>query len=56
MRFVTLTLKGTVNVYRVKDVYQQSLDSVALEWTASLTDVLKQRNSSQLIGAENGDF
>jgi hypothetical protein len=39
----TITLKGVVSLFRVKDV--QSLDSCVQIWTSSLVDVLKLRSA-----------
>jgi hypothetical protein len=40
----TITLKGMVSLFRVKDM--QSLDSCVQTWTTSLVDVLKIRSSN----------
>ena len=39
----TITLKGSVSLFRIKDV--QSLDSCVQIWTCYLTDVLKLKSA-----------
>ena len=45
-RLCVITLKGNVQVYRVKDV--QALDSCVLEWSAPLIEPLRLRNTMPL--------
>ena len=42
-KLCTLTLKGMVQMYKIKDV--QSLESCVLEWSSSLAEPLRLRNS-----------
>ena len=49
-RLCTLSVKGAVSLFRVKEV--ASIDSCVLEWKAELSDILKQKNKvyvSQLM-------
>ena len=41
MYFVAATLKGMINLYKVKNPEQPSIDSVTLEWQASIVEILK---------------
>lgn len=46
MAFAVLTLKGNLQLYRVKNLGDQGvsfLDSCSLDWQASMADILRQR-------------
>jgi len=45
-RLCTLSVKGVVSLFKVKEV--MSMDSCTLEWQASLSDILKLKQSPEL--------